>query len=681
MKRLFVFFSSLILPAVMTNAQTTWPQVLKTPMGAIIKLYQPQPDSFAGNDLWYHAAFSYLENGKAAPEFGSYEADAKVETDRDERIVEIDTVAIGQLDLPGIDPAALRKLRPLLERGISDLEARLSLDALLSSLNMTTAARNLSQGLNNQPPRIIYADRPSILVTIDGDPHIQRNRELGMDVVINTPFIIMKHLNSWYLYGGRHWYAASGPTGPYSYTAVIPKDMAGAQMAVEMADSLSGTHSDTAREGADVIADIIVTTVPAELIQTAGETAYAPIPGTQLLYVVNSNNNIFVHTGTQAFYLLLSGRWYKAPGLQGGWEYVAADSLPADFARIPEGSPKDNVLASVAGTAAAREAVIDAQVPQTTAIDRKLATTQVVYDGEPRFAGIRGTELQYAVNTPSVVLIYRNRYYCADNGVWFVAGGPTGPWIVADTRPADVDLIPPDYPVYACKYLYIFEATPDYIYMGYTPGYLDNFIYGPTVVYGTGYYYQPWWGSVFYPRPWTWGFNMWYDPWYGWALGFDFGPDWFNFGFQWGWVPWVGGWWGPRIYRPPYVWHHFRGHGLYDRNVQHVANVENHNNLYGFRHDLATRPANEQIYSDRDGKIYRRSSGGGWEQRDGNRWKSLDMQSPKVIDRLNRQEQQRSRGEMRIKNFQQMRGGGLPGAGRPAGAPPAMRPAARPARH
>ncbi|HVS95331.1 MAG TPA: hypothetical protein VHE54_02565 [Puia sp.] len=670
MKRLFVAAMVLYLAAPVGLAQTPWPQTLTTPDGSVIRLYQPQPDSLAGNALWYHAAFSLLEYGRTLPIFGSYQAGATVETDRDERLVAMDTVTVERIDLPGIDPAALRRLKPFLSTGISGLGVVLSLDELLASLDMQTAGPNLSRNLNNRPPKIIYADKPSILVFIDGEPRVRLNQQLGMEAVMNTPYTILKHGNSWYLHGGRHWYAGLSPTGPFSYAPTIPPDMAAVQAAVDRADSASLPHSDSAREGSDVVADILVSTVPAELIQTTGDAQYVPIAGTGLLYVSNTNNDIFVDTKLQCYFLLISGRWYKGPGLQDGWEYVAADSLPADFARIPEGSAKDNVLASVAGTAEAREAVVDAQIPQTAAVDRKTATTKVEYDGEPRFATIRGTQLQYAVNTPATVLLYRHRYYCVDNGVWFVADGPAGPWVVADARPADVDGIPPDYPVYACKYVYVFGVTPDYVYMGYTPGYLGNFICGPTVVYGTGYYYDPWWGGVYFARPWTWGFNIWYDPWYGWSLGYAFGPDWFNIGVGSGWGFWTGGWWGPWIYRPPYVWHHYRGHGLYDRNVQRLASVDHRNNLYGLRHDLAPGARGESVFSDREGMVYRKTTAGTWQRRDGDRWTDLDDRSTRTIGDLNRQEQQRARGVMRIQNFQQLRGGA---AGRP------MNPVARPA--
>ena len=46
--------------------------------------------------------------------------------------------------------------------------------------------------------------------------------------------------------------------------------------------------------------------------------------------------------------MLLSGRWYSAGSLQGPWQYVASNQLPAPFAQIPADSPKADVLPFVA---------------------------------------------------------------------------------------------------------------------------------------------------------------------------------------------------------------------------------------------------------------------------------------------------------------------------------------------
>ncbi len=71
-----------------------------------------------------------------------------------------------------------------------------------------------------------------------------------------------------------------------------------------------------------------------------------------------------------------------------------------------------------------------------------------------------------------------------------------------------MDDIPPSCPVYNVRYVYIFDATPEVIYMGYLPGYVGCYPYYGTVVYGTGHHYAPWRGrSHYYTRPATWGFH------------------------------------------------------------------------------------------------------------------------------------------------------------------------------
>jgi hypothetical protein len=489
------------------------------------------------------------------------------------------------------------------------------------------------------------------------------------------------------------------------------------QSSVDAANSSNAGYVDSAAaQQENHLSNIVVSTSPAELIQSDGKPNWTPISGTDLSYVSNSPNDIFQNQGDGKYYVLISGRWYSSGSLTGGWHYVAANALPANFARIPEGSPKDNVLASVAGTEAAREAIMDAQIPQTAKVDRNSASTTVDYNGDPKFAPIQGTNMQYATNTSASVMEDNGKFYTVDNGVWFEGPTANGPWTVATERPEDVDQIPPSSPLYNTKYVYVYDVTPDYVYMGYTPGYLNSYIYGPTVVYGTGYYYNPWYDGFYYPRPWSWGFGFGYNPWCGWALGFGYGFGWFHFGIgfghsgYWGGHGWGGGgWWGPHVYRPPYAWNHYRTNGFYGNNFYRNRNVFVNNyrtNIYGNRGGVITRDnrtynnrssigrpvinggrpvgafnggarsgttvqggrpgqyarpgGGNNIYSDRSGNVYQRNQANNqWQQRQpNNQWRSVPNNSQNVQN-LNRAQQMRSRGQMSTQNFQSARSGGF----------------------
>ena len=83
------------------------------------------------------------------------------------------------------------------------------------------------------------------------------------------------------------------------------------------------------------IPDIIVSTVPAELIVTEGAPDMKPIAGTQILYVANTSGDILLDLSDQSYYVPLTGRWFRAKSLDGPWQFVDGEKLPKDFAKIP----------------------------------------------------------------------------------------------------------------------------------------------------------------------------------------------------------------------------------------------------------------------------------------------------------------------------------------------------------
>src|SRR5262249_15965290 len=150
---------------------------------------------------------------------------------------------------------------------------------------------------------------------------------------------------------------------------------------------------------------VLTATEPTELISTDGPPQYAPLVEGELLYVTNTESDVVREISTQSIYVLIAGRWYRARSTAGPWACVRGDRLPTSFNRIPCASAKANVLASVAGTDQADDAIADAEIPQTSAIRRDSADFEVQYDGDPMFETIPGTFLKYAVNTDAEVIL------------------------------------------------------------------------------------------------------------------------------------------------------------------------------------------------------------------------------------------------------------------------------------
>jgi hypothetical protein len=531
-------------------------------------VYQPQVDSWKGNRLAVRAAVAVRESSDAQPEFGVVWLTARTDVDKVTRLVYIQDLQISKSSFPSAPDSGAQwggSLQRLLPRAWTNI----ALDRLEAELAMQQEIQHASvQSLGNTPPRVIFSSVPAILVPIDSQP-VLRPAGDGVQRVINTRAVLFQDRGTFYLHVFDGWMQAAAITGPWMVATSPPAALAPAMRAAvagNEVDLLSGASSDSTQSDSTPppslaqgpVPAIYVSTTPTELIVTDGAPDYVPIAGTPLLYVQNSTGRVFKSTADNDTYVLISGRWYRAPSTDGPWTYVRGKELPADFARIPETSPLQNVKASVPGTPEAQQAVIANSIPQTATVKRAGTTMDPAptIDGEPELRPIEGTRLQYLVNASPSIIEVGPTFYSVQNGVWFVATSVGGPWSVAASIPAEIYSIPPSSPLYYLASVQVYGATPDVVYTGYTPGYYGT-VLDPdgTVVYGTGYYYPPWIGTDWYGFPCTYGFGagVRWTPWTGWGFGFGLGwaggLDLAWGGWGWGLHPWWGPsawWWGPR---------------------------------------------------------------------------------------------------------------------------------------
>ncbi len=529
-----------------------WPREVLSSEGTIT-MYQPQIDAYSGNSLKARAAVSIIPAGVDSPIFGAIWIDCRVMTDRPTRTVKLISMEVRRARFPSGTDADTAKIAAALEEMIPRFDLTFSLDLLLESVETAQKEKLSAQELEMIPPKIIVLDHPAVLIRIDGEPILSDDEGTTLKRVVNTPYFLIQDLigKRFFLHGGSIWFSAEIIKGPWNQTDTPP------QSVVDLFDQTkSDEDSNVDSTTNDIMSktgkapEIIVSTEPTELIATDGPLQLAPIQGTELLYASNTPSRVFLEIDAQQYFILISGRWFTAKGLNGPWTFTAPDKLPADFKNIPPGTVCDDVLADVAGTAPAKEAVYDAQIPQMAEVDRSGTTTQVEYDGEPQFEPIENTGMDYAVNTSSAVIRLNGQFYVCDRGVWFISGTPYGPWEVCVNVPDIIYTIPPRCPIYGVRYVRVYNYTPDVVYVGYTAGYTGCYVYGRTVVYGTGYNYHPWHRHAYYARPWTWGFNVYYDPWIGWSFGAGWGQPY-------GWLVRPtgfehAGWWGPAENHPMY---------------------------------------------------------------------------------------------------------------------------------
>ena len=670
-----------------------WPREFATPKGNTIVMYQPQAETFQADRVTGRAAVSFTKQGETTPKFGVVFFTARVSVDRDARQVSVLDMKVSHVRFPGITPENEKKFTDNLEAEVPKWDVVFEYDRLLENVKVAAREKRSAEGLQHEPPKILFADSPTVLVSFDGEPVFREVEGAPVKVAVNTSFLLVNDTRSgkYFLSGGKKWwYESAGPLGPWRPVGGPPADIA--SFAAQAQAEQKKTETDAPDEdGTEAAAPpkVLVATEPTEIVVTEGKPSFKPVAGTNgsLLAVDNTEGDVLLDVQKQDYYVLLSGRWFRSKSLAPGaaWTYVAPAALPASFAKIPPASDSGDVRAAVAGTDEAEEAVLDAQIPQTTPVRRSEANLDVQWDGEPKFIGIDGSATSYAANASTSVLLIRGRYYACDNAVWYVSAAPGGPWAVADSVPSDdLDAIPPSAPVYNVKYVRIYDVTPDVVWFGYTPGYTGVYPWHGTVVWGTGWRYRPWVGPTYWwPRPYTWGLSAHYNPWTGWGFGTSWSYPFSNVSYGWGgwfrprgWYrpayaagwhrPGGWGWYGPGGYRPPAAiagtyWSSHGGNwnrplpaarygavrpfsgplpGVHAglgfrppaREIRTPAQANIYSRLPAKTREFA-RPAaaferpkvsakTNDVYAGKNGEVYRRTKEGQWQQREGDRWKS-----------------------------------------------------------
>jgi hypothetical protein len=532
------FFLVIALFSAAVSAQTpapdvAWPREAKAADGTVVTVYQPQVERWAENQLSGRAAVAVQRPGEKDPRYGVIEITARTAIDKGADLVTITSPRITRSSFPGATEQQAAQILATIRGAVTRTSWPVSAQALQANLAVTEArASQKAQPVKNDPPQILFRTSPSLLVLVDGEPALRPAQDGGTLMrVINTTAALFQEPSSgtFYLWALGRWWEAKALDGEWKGAAMPPLALEGARNALgKQYEPLEGKDADgKPLFDAGVTPRIIVATRPTELLQSKGEPKFSPIPGTQLLYMANSSNDIFMELGGQAYYVLISGRWFSAKTLTGPWTFINSKKLPADFAKIPPEHPMSDVLMSVAGTPQAGEAAIANQIPQTASVQRDIQPTPVVYDGgKPQWKPIEGTPLQYAFNTgPPVIQIDPKTYYMVQNGVWFAGTAATGPWAVTATVPTVIYTIPASSPLHYVTYVRVYSSTPTTVFVGYTPGYYGTVMTTDgTVVYGTGYVYPVYVGAVYYPPP----------PTYGWGAGFATGVF-FGFAISGGW--------------------------------------------------------------------------------------------------------------------------------------------------
>ncbi len=677
-----------------------WPRSYETGKGRMI-LYQPQFTGWTDfKDIEALVAAEFLKKSDANPVFGVIGLKGKTSYDEDAHEVVITDITVTELNFSGLDREDLKALSvetgKILPTGpITVPEARVTA-SLAEQKRMTDV-----QGLKADPPPIFVSTSPAILLQTDGEPsYAPVKGKAGLSFLVNTNWDLFRidDGGTLVLRDDTHWLTAGAITGPWTPISELPAVLKELPDDSDWADA-RGAMPPEAYNGA--VPKVIVADKPSELILFDGEPKLEAVPGTALEWAANTESDVFFHKTGKQWYVLLSGRWFRAAALDGPWTFATPD-LPDDFRNIPEDAPYYAVRSSVPGTSESAEARLKASIPTTARVETGSITPTIAYAGDAQFAPIETTDLSYATNTTDTVIKVGDRYFLLQDGVWFMADSPNGPWQLAREVPEAIYQIPPSSPVYNVTYVRVYDTEPNAVWYGYTMGYLFNFLAWGTYVYGTGWGYPGYWYNwpgygypIYYPRPATWGLGAYYNPvrgMYG-RYGYTYGPYRGIAGAR-AWNPVTGTYaragagWGPRG-SAGFV-------GAYNPRTNGGAFAAGGRNVYGAWKSAGVKRGSEwarvtarenaaggsalrwntsngqgfiregrrgDIYAGRDGNVYR-NTGDGWQRFDGG-WQ--DVGRPEPGDLLQRGEGREGLSAEGRERLQERGGGealrGLAGAG------------------
>ena len=495
-----------------------WPRMYDMPNGSSILMYQPQIASWPNQKhMVAFSAISYRDKGGAKPAMGTirFEADTKVSVE--DRVVQFEKLKIVEANFQTLSKEQVRDITTAVETRIPADIPLIALDRILANLDKSQIVPKNAEGIKADPPTIFFSSTPAVIVNIDGDPIWSPIKENDLKFAVNTNWDLFQHVptNTLYLRNEGSWLKATDVKGPWSAAGTLPDSFKKLPPDDNWKDVKAALPGKPVAPGA--VPRVFVSLAPAELILLKGAPAYQAVQGTSLLWVSNTDSDLFRAGKSGPLYYLVAGRWFSAPDFTGPWAF-ATTSLPEDFKKIPLEHDRSRVLASVPGTDQAAEAVLIAQIPQTARVNKKeVKAPEVTFGGDPQFQPIEKTTVQRAVNTDKDIFKVGDSYYMCYQGVWFVGKSADGPWNVAESVPEAIYQIPASSPSHHVTYVTVEEDDDDdWVVFAAAAGYTGMMVAWGCTVWGTGWYYPPYWGGGFYyPYFPTYGYSAWYNPWTG----------------------------------------------------------------------------------------------------------------------------------------------------------------------
>src|SRR5438034_9980465 len=204
-------------------ADPGWPRE-KYSNGTRLIIYQPQVDDWKNfQELTWRMAVSLTpKDGKEA--VGVVEMKGNTDVDNVAKVVVITNPEVTGTYFPSLDQATKEKMDQLFKTFVPSTLS-ISLHRLIASVPKQEAPAGVQ--LNNDPPKIFVGYRPSILLSVDGEPVLSEVPKTNLKFVVNPqwPLFFDSENSSYYIPVDQQWLMTNSLGGQWSPTKKLPPDM------------------------------------------------------------------------------------------------------------------------------------------------------------------------------------------------------------------------------------------------------------------------------------------------------------------------------------------------------------------------------------------------------------------------------------------------------------------------
>jgi hypothetical protein len=174
---------------------------------------------------------------------------------------------------------------------------------------------------------------------------------------------------------------------------------------------------------------------PAIMVIFMGKPRFKSVPGSDLLFAINTNWDIFLDPAASKYYLLDDKSWLTTSDLDKG-PWASSTELPPSLSKLPADENWNDVRAAIPGVPAASIPVVYVSHEPAELI---------VTEGAPELESVSGTSLMSVANTQNTLFYHTpdKQYYLLAAGRWFKSAAVAGPWTATSSAlPADFTKLP-----------------------------------------------------------------------------------------------------------------------------------------------------------------------------------------------------------------------------------------------